>query len=148
MADDPRTKLRLAGAQRVPSTRLELFIRRDFIGPAACAELIRLIDAGRRPSTLADDAGEEGFRTSESCDLSSGEPAVIAVYLNTPGAGGATRFKTIDRTIPPERGKLLCWNNLLPDGRPNGATLHQGMKVRRGVKYIITKWYRERPWPR
>ena len=20
------------------------------------------------------------------------------------------------------------------------------MKVRRGVKYVITKWYRERPW--
>ena len=21
-----------------------------------------------------------------------------------------------------------------------------GMKVRKGVKYVITKWYRERPW--
>ena len=24
------------------------------------------------------------------------------------------------------------------------ATLHQGMKVRRGTKYILTKWFRER----
>ena len=65
-------------------------------------------------------------------------------YLNQPEDGGATRFKTIGKTVRPETGKLLAWNNLLPDGRANPATLHQGMKVRRGTKYIVTKWYRER----
>ena len=64
------------------------------------------------------------------------------IYLNQPEDGGATRFKTIGKTIQPETGKLLAWNNLLPDGRPNPATLHQGMKVRRGTKYILTKWFR------
>ena len=49
------------------------------------------------------------------------------------------------RRFCPERGKLLAWNNLLPDGRPNPATLHQGMKVRRGTKYVLTKWFREQP---
>ena len=44
-----------------------------------------------------------------------------------------------------ETGKLILWNNLLPDGMPNGATLHQGMKVRRGTKYVLTQWFRERP---
>jgi prolyl 4-hydroxylase len=67
------------------------------------------------------------------------------IYLNQPEDGGATRFKTIGKTVQPEAGKLLAWNNLLPDGRPNPATLHQGMKVRRGTKYIVTKWFRERP---
>jgi prolyl 4-hydroxylase len=66
------------------------------------------------------------------------------IYLNKPEDGGATRFKTIGKTIQPEAGKLLAWNNLLADGRPNPATLHQGMKVRRGTKYIVTKWFRER----
>jgi prolyl 4-hydroxylase len=66
------------------------------------------------------------------------------VYLNQPEEGGATRFKKIGKTVQPETGKLLAWNNLLPDGRPNPATLHHGMKVRRGTKYIITKWFRER----
>lgn len=66
------------------------------------------------------------------------------IYLNEPDDGGATRFRTIGKTVQPEPGKLLAWNNLLPDGSPNPATLHQGMKVRRGVKYIVTKWYRER----
>lgn len=66
------------------------------------------------------------------------------IYLNEPGDGGATRFRTIGKTIRPETGKLVAWNNLLPDGRPNPATLHQGMKVRSGTKYVITKWFRER----
>jgi prolyl 4-hydroxylase len=67
------------------------------------------------------------------------------VYLNAPEDGGATRFKLIGKTIQPETGKLVAWNNLSPDGQPNPATLHQGMKVRRGIKYIVTKWFRERP---
>jgi prolyl 4-hydroxylase len=66
------------------------------------------------------------------------------IYLNQPEDGGATRFKAIGKTVQPETGKLLAWNNLLPDGRPNPATLHQGMKVRRGTKYVVTKWFRER----
>jgi prolyl 4-hydroxylase len=67
------------------------------------------------------------------------------IYLNQPDEGGATRFKAIGKTVQPETGKLLAWNNLLSDGRPNPATLHQGMKVRRGTKYVLTKWFRERP---
>jgi prolyl 4-hydroxylase len=66
-------------------------------------------------------------------------------YLNEPEDGGATRFKKIGKTIQPETGKLLAWNNLNPDGTPNGATIHQGMKVRRGTKYVLTKWFREGP---
>jgi prolyl 4-hydroxylase len=69
----------------------------------------------------------------------------VMIYLNEPDDGGATRFKLIGKTIQPETGKLLAWNNLLAGGTPNPATLHQGMKVRRGTKYILTKWFRERP---
>ena len=67
------------------------------------------------------------------------------IYLNEPEEGGATRFKAIGKTVQPETGKLLAWNNLLANGQPNPATLHQGMKVRRGTKYILTKWFRQRP---
>ena len=67
------------------------------------------------------------------------------IYLNRPADGGATRFKVIGKTIHPETGKLLLWNNLRPDGSPNPATLHQGMKVRKGCKYVLTAWFRERP---
>jgi prolyl 4-hydroxylase len=52
----------------------------------------------------------------------------------------------IGKTVQPEEGKLLAWNNRTPGGAVNGNTLHHGMKVRSGAKYIVTKWYRERPW--
>ncbi|KQU62263.1 oxygenase [Sphingomonas sp. Leaf339] len=191
--------------QRLPSAKLTLFVRREFLTSTLCATLVDRIDAVRRPSTIADSNGDAGYRTSETGDLDPADPAVIEtealfaaltgldpahgeplqgqryavgqefkghtdyfepqgadydrycsvagnrtwtlmVYLNEPEAGGATRFKAIDKIIQPETGKLVCWNNRRADGSPNPATLHQGMKVRSGVKYVITKWYRERPW--
>ncbi|MGV3511490.1 MAG: prolyl hydroxylase family protein [Novosphingobium sp.] len=80
------------------------------------------------------------------CNVSGQRTWTFMVYLNNVEAGGATRFKVIDKTIQPERGKLVCWNNRRPDGSVNPATLHHAMKVRKGLKYVITKWYRERPW--
>ncbi len=70
------------------------------------------------------------------------------VYLNEPAAGGATRFRRLNKIIQPETGKLVAWANMRADGKVNPFTLHAGMKVRKGVKYVITKWYRELPWPR
>ena len=193
------------GMQRLPTPKAELFQRRGFVPPDLCAELIALIEADRRPSTIADDNGDAYFRTSETCDLAADLPAVarfeamltelsgidpafgeplqgqryaegqefkphtdyftpggrdyhtycaasgnrtwtFMIYLNEVAAGGATRFKVLDKTFQPETGKLLCWNNRLPDGAVNPATLHHGMKVRKGIKYVITKWYRENPW--
>lgn len=80
------------------------------------------------------------------CSVAGNRTWTVMVYLNEPDAGGATRFKAVDKIIQPETGKLVCWNNRRPDGSLNPATLHQGMKVRAGVKYVITKWFRERAW--
>jgi prolyl 4-hydroxylase len=68
------------------------------------------------------------------------------IYLNDVEEGGGTRFRRLERTIMPERGKAVIWNNLNPDGSVNPYTIHHGMKVRKGSKYIITKWFRERGW--
>ena len=66
------------------------------------------------------------------------------IYLNEPEAGGATRFKLLDFEVEPKLGRILIWNNMALDGSPNPWTLHEGMPVERGSKYIVTKWYRER----
>jgi prolyl 4-hydroxylase len=193
------------GVRRVPSAKVELFTVPGFLPSELCDALIMLIDANRRPSTIADPNGDHYFRTSETCDLDAGEPAVQALearllaltgidpaygepvqgqryevgqefkahtdyfepdgqdfekycsvagqrtwtfmaYLNDVEAGGATRFKVIDKMFQPRRGMLVGWNNHRPDGSLNPATLHHAMKIRKGLKYVITKWYRERPW--
>lgn len=87
-----------------------------------------------------------GSDYEQFCSVSGQRTWTFMVYLNAVSAGGATRFKVIGKTFRPEPGKLLCWNNARGDGSVNPATLHHGMKVRRGVKYVITKWYREKPW--
>jgi prolyl 4-hydroxylase len=66
------------------------------------------------------------------------------IYLNEPEAGGATRFKLLDLEVEPKLGRILIWNNMALDGSPNPLTLHEGMAVETGTKYIVTKWYRER----
>jgi prolyl 4-hydroxylase len=195
----------MPGTQKLPSPKLDLFVRRGFLPPDLCAAVIDRIDAVRRPSTIADSNGDASYRTSETGDLDAADPVVIEVerriaeltglaaahgeplqgqryavgqefkghtdyfepqgadyerycgvagnrtwtvmvYLNEPEAGGATRFKAIDKIVQPETGKLVCWSNRRADGSLNPATIHAGMPVRRGVKYVITKWFRERPW--
>jgi len=68
------------------------------------------------------------------------------IYLNEVEAGGGTRFELLDFQAEPKLGRILIWNNMALDGSPNPWTLHEGMPVDSGVKYIVTKWYRERPF--
>lgn len=68
------------------------------------------------------------------------------VFLNDVEAGGETNFTQAAAKVTPRRGNLLCWNNMDGIGQPNSYAMHQGCPVTAGTKYIITKWYRERPW--
>lgn len=80
------------------------------------------------------------------CSVAGQRTWTVMIYLNEPEAGGATRFKAVDKMVQPETGKLLAWNNRRRDGTPNPSTIHHGMKVRAGTKYVITQWFRELPW--
>ncbi len=68
------------------------------------------------------------------------------IWLNEPREGGETDFPKLGHSFRPETGTLMLWNNMTPDGHPNMATLHAGMPVKRGIKHIITRWYRQEPW--
>lgn len=68
------------------------------------------------------------------------------MFLNAVEEGGQTFFPKAGVRVTPRRGNLLAWNNLDAGGWPNDASLHQGMPVVAGVKYVITKWFRERRW--
>lgn len=68
------------------------------------------------------------------------------VYLNAVDEGGNTDFTHIGLSVSPMPGSLLLWNNALPDGRPNPMTMHAARPVLRGVKYVVTKWFRVRDW--
>lgn len=88
----------------------------------------------------------DGADFERYCAVSGQRSWTFMVYLNVVSAGGGTRFSELGRTFQPESGMLLAWNNRTNDGLGNPKALHHGMPVRRGTKYIVTRWYRERPW--
>jgi prolyl 4-hydroxylase len=68
------------------------------------------------------------------------------IYLNEPAAGGETNFPSAGLMVQPRTAMLVLWNNMDAQGTPNMMTLHQGMPVLAGTKYIVTKWFREKFW--
>jgi len=67
------------------------------------------------------------------------------VYLNDVEEGGETHFKLLNLTITPETGKLLVFGNCLKNSnQTNPQTLHAGLPVKKGQKYAINLWFRER----
>lgn len=103
-------------------------------------------DVGQEFKPHTDYFAPDGADFQQFCAVAGQRTWTFMIYLNDVAAGGATRFKLIGKTFQPEAGKLLCWNNRRPDGSVNPDTLHHGMKVRKGLKYVITKWYREKEW--
>jgi prolyl 4-hydroxylase len=103
-------------------------------------------DIGQEFKAHTDYFDPQGQDFARYCTVSGQRTWTVMLYLNEVEAGGATRFKAIDKIVQPETGKLLAWNNLRPNGTPNPSTIHHAMKVRSGTKYVITQWFRERPW--
>ncbi len=68
------------------------------------------------------------------------------IYLNAVEQGGTTDFVHLGLDIEPAAGSLLIWNNAFADGTPNHLTMHAARPVISGVKYVVTKWFRARPW--
>ena len=47
-------------------------------------------------------------------------------------------------SIAPVPGRAVVFDNLLADGRPDPESLHAGLPVARGEKWLATLWLRER----
>jgi len=76
-----------------------------------------------------------------------GQRSITAMaYLNSVEEGGNTDFPRLGFGVEPRPGTLLIWNNATPEGVPNPFTIHAGSPVVKGVKYVITKWYRAKQW--
>lgn len=70
----------------------------------------------------------------------------ILIYLNEVAAGGETDFPLLHACVTPEQGKAVKFLNLDAQGRPNSDTLHAGKPVLRGEKWLLSVWFRERPF--
>ena len=70
--------------------------------------------------------------------------ASVVMYLNTPESGGGTSFPHAGLTVTAVKGGAVYFAYDTNDT----ASLHAGLPVERGEKWIATKWLRERPFVR
>lgn len=87
----------------------------------------------------------EGYWQQEA-DKGGQRTWTAMICLHEAKEGGETDFPHLGTSFKPPVGAMLVWNNMRPDGTPNPKTLHAGMPVKKGIKHVITKWYRQEPW--
>lgn len=68
----------------------------------------------------------------------------LCAYLNDVSAGGATAFPEAGLEVQPRAGRAVVFDNLYPDGTPDMDSLHAGLPVESGQKWLATLWIRQR----
>lgn len=94
-----------------------------------------------KPHTDYFEPGTEEY--TKFCNPGGQRTWTFMIYLNDVEEGGHTDFRKLDRKFKPKRGMAVIWNSLTPEGDPNPQTQHHGTKVSKGVKYVVTKWFRD-----
>lgn len=87
------------------------------------------------PGTIERDRPQAGNRARTIC-----------VYLNAVEAGGETEFPVPGVRVPPQAGRAVVFDNLKPNGQPEPDSLHAGLPVTRGEKWLATLWLRQRAY--
>jgi prolyl 4-hydroxylase len=70
----------------------------------------------------------------------------VLCYLNTPSQGsqgGATAFPRLEKSVNGQQGMLVVFDNTDAQGNPLPLSLHQGVAVEAGEKWLFSKWYRQ-----
>ncbi|MES2698138.1 MAG: 2OG-Fe(II) oxygenase [Pseudomonadota bacterium] len=66
------------------------------------------------------------------------------VYLNEDYLGGETEFTRLGLKVKGQKGDVLVFRNTQADGSPDPLSEHAGLPVLNGVKYLASRWIREK----
>jgi prolyl 4-hydroxylase len=66
----------------------------------------------------------------------------VLVYLSDDYEGGETAFPNAGLSFRGRTGDALLFRNTGADGRPDPLSLHAGLPVARGIKYLASRWIR------
>jgi prolyl 4-hydroxylase len=68
----------------------------------------------------------------------------LLIYLNEDFEGGETIFPKVGLRFRGRLGEALLFRNVA-SGQPDPLAVHIGMPVTAGIKYLASRWIRERP---
>jgi|TARA_R100000908_G_scaffold64518_2_gene48783 prolyl 4-hydroxylase len=88
---------------------------------------------------MVDNQTEEG-----KAEMARGGDRAFTVmfYLNDDFEEGGTLFVTPNIEVKPKTGRCVIWKNYI-DGKPNTKSMHAGLPIKKGIKYIGVKWVRQ-----
>jgi prolyl 4-hydroxylase len=86
---------------------------------------------------IEDKGSERHFR------LGGQRVSTLIMYLNDVEEGGATIFPNINFSYIPRKGQALYFEYCNSAGAVDPLSLHGGAPVKRGEKWIVTKWMRQ-----
>ncbi|MBX3718258.1 MAG: 2OG-Fe(II) oxygenase [Parachlamydiales bacterium] len=69
--------------------------------------------------------------------------ATLIIYLHTTEEGGETIFPKARIGVRPIKGNAVLFYNCTPDGIEDPLSFHGGAPVKKGEKWIATKWIRK-----
>ncbi len=81
--------------------------------------------------------------TEEMMKYGGQREATFLIYLNDNFEGGETDFPKFKLTIKPKTGNAIIWNNVTEDKKLDKKSIHAGLPVINGSKYILVIWIRE-----
>jgi prolyl 4-hydroxylase len=80
--------------------------------------------------------------------LDGGQRAqTVLTYLNDDYTGGSTAFPKLRLDVKGRRGDMLHFHNLGSDGFGHRDTLHAGLPVIAGEKWLLSQWIRSERYP-
>jgi prolyl 4-hydroxylase len=85
----------------------------------------------------------ENYYEKEVTNRGGQRAKTALVYLNEDFTGGETEFPQLEIKVIPQKGKLVVWDNIKSDGSLDYTSIHAGLPVTSGIKYIAVIWIRE-----
>jgi prolyl 4-hydroxylase len=102
-------------------------------------------EQGEPAQVLCYRPGEEYKLHSDALPPGPNQRAItVLVALNEDYEGGETRFPTLDLAWRGHAGEALMFRNVDSAGAIDPAARHAGCAVRRGTKFLLSRWIRER----
>jgi prolyl 4-hydroxylase len=95
------------------------------------------------------DCLDSNHAASEAGRREGGQRTTTVLFAmgNDDVVGGETRFPRLNTSVKGATGEIVHFNNTSPAGQPLPASLHEGMLVESGEKWLLSKWVRESATP-